>query len=109
MTGQDRITRAESILRRQNSGKITKEQASAEFDRLLDSETGDLHYFSDTTCMKGEWDNDVMAFPHRDDITKPSNTGIITQGARRGEIVTKFGETCNAHREVLKHFRGTSS
>lgn len=116
MTNQERLVRSQSILRRQNAGKITKWEASAEFDRLLDESSGDLHYYSDTTCLRADWDPRVMLFPHRDYVptgmgpngpTPPavaSNTGIITQGPDRGNIVTKPGEESDCNPETLAHF-----
>jgi len=101
MTNQEKLIRANSILRRQNSGKITKWQASAEMDKLLDKATGDLHFYSDTTALKDVWDGqEVLVFSHKDsnlsdpsEPSIPSNTGIITQGEKRGLVVLKPGET----------------
>jgi len=110
MTNQERLVRSDSILRRQNSGKITKEQASAEFDQLLDSCSGDLHFYSDTTTMRADWNSVVMVFPRKDGT--PSNTGIITQGPERGNIITKPGEQHpdpECHPECLAHFMGIVS
>ena len=114
MTSKERLVRAESIRRRQDSGKITKWQASAEFDAMLDQSSGDLHFYGDTTCLRDTWNGeDVMVFPvsgttAEDTIrgrAKPSNTGIIVQGVRRGLVVLKPGETTtNACELVLNHF-----
>jgi len=103
MTNTERLVRSQSILRRQNSGKLTKAEASAEFDRLLDESSGDLHYYSDTTEMRADWDGvPVMLFPTAD--LTPSNTGIITQGPDRGKIITKDGCQPNCRSDVFAHF-----
>jgi hypothetical protein len=109
MNLMERNARANSIIRRQKAGQITHSQASAEFDALLDA-TGDLHYYSDTTCMRANWGGEhVMVFPKElngdRSVRNESNTGIITQGPRRGEIVTHpTGHTCTAHMSVVAHF-----
>ena len=115
MTNQERGVRAERILRRQNSGKISKWDAAAEFDRLLD-ESGELHFYSNTTGLSDTWDGiEVMVFPHRANelnqffnpsiLLIPSNTGIITQGERRGCVILKPGETkTDAHGDVLREW-----
>lgn len=109
MTNQERLVRSESIIRRQNTGKLSKWDASAEFDRLLD-DCGDLHFYSDTTAMRADWDGRVMLFPTEESDTSapgkatPGNTGIITQGPNRGSIVTKPGEVRDCHLDTLAHF-----
>lgn len=114
MTARERIVKADSIQRRQQAGKISAAQATAEFDLLLD-DCGDLHYFGDTTLMRAEWDGQmVMVFPKgaepgNNRLENYSNTGIITQGPRRGEIVTHpIGQTCACNSSVLAHFQELS-
>lgn len=115
MTNQERTAWAQAIMRRQNSGKISKWEASAEFDELLDGSSGDLHFYSDTTMLRDTWEGqEVMVFPHRDSPVPqdprdykpiPSNTGIICQGDRRGCVILKPGAAeTNAHLECLKNW-----
>lgn len=107
MTGNERIVRAESILRRQRTGEITREQGAAEFDALLDAESGDLHYFSDTTTLKSKWhDEPVMVLHLNVETQQASNTGLIVQGEKRGLFVSLDGVAeSNAVPEQLAHFR----
>lgn len=112
MTSKERLVKAESIIRRQNSGKITAWQGAAEFDALLDKESGDLHFFSDTTMLRDRWDGqEVMVLPRSDSQMgpgykpTPSNTGIITQGKRRGCVILRPGAVeTDAHEFCLKEW-----
>jgi len=114
MNERECMVRVNSIIRRQKSGEITPSVAAAEFDALLDT-IGDLHFYSDTTCMRANWGGEqVMVFPK--DVNggqcaeNMSNTGIITQGPRRGSIVTHpVGQTCACSPEVLSHFMKLSA
>ncbi len=110
MTNQERLTRANLIHRHQNSGKITREEASAQFDELLMADSSDLIYCSDSTNLTADWDPDVMLFPKEGTgltpgSAEPSNTGIYARGPKRGWIVTHpSGEPTNASRECIEHF-----
>jgi hypothetical protein len=118
MTNRERLVRSQSIMRRQEYGLLSKWEAAAEFDRLLDESSGDLHFYSDTTTLRDVWNGvEVMVFPHKDTIPMdpknpdpawrplPSNTGIICQGPNRGLVVGKPGqEESDAHPECLKEW-----
>jgi len=118
---KQRLDAVESITRRQNSGEISKEQASLEFDEMLMASDpyGTLIYYSDSTGLTMPWNKDVMAFPdslavaaslgmnpleHRK-LLRPSNTGIFVRGPQRGFLITEpAGERSTAHLVVLRHF-----
>ena len=104
MTNQERLVRVESILRRQNSGKLSKWDASAEMDALLTQGDGQLCFYSDSTNMTAPWDVDLMLMPCPDG--SPSNTGIYARGPKRGIIVTvPDGAVPTCAPAVLEHFK----
>lgn len=111
-SNKERLVRADSILRRQKSGDISKWDAAAEFDALLDN-CGDLHFYSDTTTLRADWDQDVMLFPapvpkgwEPPQPLTPSNTGIVTRGPRRGTIVTYPSDSASdCDMRVMEHFQ----
>jgi len=116
MTNRERLVKYEAIERRQRIGKITPEQASAEFDEIfyqssVDEGNPELVYYSDSTGLTAEWDSDLMLFPmpgkpHPTLGSIASNTGIYARGPRRGEIVTTpEGAEPNCSLEVLAHFK----
>jgi hypothetical protein len=106
---QRRIDECASIMRRQESGKITGEQGSLEFDMLLmrDDPTR-LIYYSDSTGMTAPWNADVMLFPKPGSTPEnliPSNTGIFARGEFRGWFVTHpSGAEPDCMPEVIAHF-----
>jgi len=112
MSNKERLVRVDSILRRQKSGDISKWDAAAEFDALLDN-CGDLHFYSDTTTLRADWDQDVMLFPapvpegwEPPQPLTPSNTGIVTRGPRRGTIVTYPSDSASdCDMRVMEHFQ----
>lgn len=116
MTGQERIARCESILRRQKSGKISGERASFELDEMMMAESSDgrLIYYSDSTGFTADWDPDVMLFPKIGFFAPidpcgprmPSNTGIYALGPKRGWLITRPSEAePDCMPEVLEHFK----
>lgn len=103
MTNEQRLIKAEQILEDQTRGVLTKGQAAAEFDQILD-ETGDLHYYSDTTKLKETWQR-VMVMVLPTNSLSASNIGLITQGSKRGTFVHRPNTTINnASQACLDHF-----
>ena len=109
MSGKERVVRAESILRRQANGSLSKWDAAAEFDELLMREgDGNLVFYSDSTGLSASWNLDVMLFPRAD--RSPSNTGIYCRGPLRGVIVTvPEGALPDCMPEVLEHFQKSAA
>jgi len=56
----ENLDATKSILDRQNSGAISKWQASEEFDEQIMRATGGLVYYSDSTGLTAPWDSDIM-------------------------------------------------
>lgn len=110
MNSKETQVRVESIRRRQNSGKITAEQAATEFDMLLmqGQPDGLVIYGSDSTGLTAEWDANVMLFPKpfgMEPEREPSNTGIYVKGPNRGFLITRpAGAAPDCAPEVLEHF-----
>ncbi len=103
------LQKVDSIMARQNSGEISEEEASLEFDEMLmeSSDDGRLIYYSDSTGITADWHPDLMLFPKPGSTPTervPSNTGIFARGPQRGWLFTKPGETPDCMPEVLEHF-----
>lgn len=85
------IKLVDEIMRKQNAGEITREEASAQFDKITDDRTGCLHFYGDTTRMRDTWDKQqVMVIPQENN-RGPSNVGLICQGPDRGKFVRRPG------------------
>lgn len=116
MTNQERLVRIAAIERRRRSGKITAWEESAEFDLITGESVGGNHYFGDSSGLSAEWGGEkVLVFWHytvpigneKADNGRilPSNTGIVTQGPRRGLVILAPGHTVtDAHPEHLKYW-----
>lgn len=108
LTNEQRLKAVERISALQDAGLISQWQASYEFDLMLMSDIGELVYYSDSTHITADWNEDVMIF-HAPGSTRekpiPSNTGIYVRGPKRGKLTLRPG--CiepDCIPEELEHF-----